>query len=85
MKAPAHYFECRGDVNGVCDHYHRTLSGAVACLERRRRGCRQQGGYCDASVYEVTGSSSRLVRDAEYNEDAAIADAAYEAQLEDDE
>ena len=80
MKAPAHYYEVKGDVNGACDHYHRTLSGAVACLGRRQRGCRKQGGYCDASVYEVTGSASRLVRDVEYDEYAA-----YAAQFEDGE
>ena len=84
-KAPAHYYECKGSVNGTCDHYHRTLSGAVDCLRRRQRGCHQQGGYCDAEIYEVTDGEPRLVRDSEYDDDAAFAEEQYQQQVEQDE
>ena len=40
----------RGDVRGSCGHKHRTLSGALRCLEDDRRWCRRVGGYSDRYV-----------------------------------
>jgi len=44
------YGSVRGLVSG-----HRTQSGAEKSLGRDQSGCRSQGGYSDASVYEWTG------------------------------
>ena len=40
-----------GSVRGLVSE-HRTQSGAETSLSRDQSGCRSQGGYSDASVYE---------------------------------
>ena len=52
-------YVCSGSVRGECSHRHRTLSGALRCLERDRSGCHAQGGYSDREVYE-RGPTGRL-------------------------
>ena len=42
-----------GSVRGLVSE-HRTVSAAEKSLARDQRGCRSQGGYSDASVYEWT-------------------------------
>ncbi len=44
-----------GLVRGSCGHKHRTLSGAVRCLNRDHAGCKSQGGYSDRDVYDSEG------------------------------
>jgi hypothetical protein len=85
-KAPAHYYERHGEINGTCDHYHRTLAGAVECLRRNQRACHALGGgaYSDAEVYEITDGVRRLVQAAEYDEDAAYDEMVYQQQMDDD-
>lgn len=41
-----------GQVRGIISE-HRTLSGAERALARDRRGCRRQGGYSDAAVWDM--------------------------------
>jgi hypothetical protein len=49
-----------GSVRGLVSE-HRLVSGARRSLERDRRGCRSQGGYSDAKVYEWTTDGWKLV------------------------
>lgn len=42
-----------GSVRGLVSE-HRTVSAAQKSLARDQRGCRSQGGYSDANVYEWT-------------------------------
>ncbi len=48
-------YETEGDVRGNCGHQHRTLDGALRCLELDRRGCASQGGYSDRHVVRSDG------------------------------
>lgn len=48
-------YTTKGSVRGSCGHTHRTISGALRCLERDRSGCKSQGGYSDRSVYDSDG------------------------------
>jgi len=48
--APHPYIVC-GSVRGLVSS-HRTIEAAERALERDRRGCRRQGGYSDASVWQ---------------------------------
>jgi hypothetical protein len=45
-----------GSVRGCCGHKHRTLGGAVKCLQRDTAGCNSQGGYSDRTVCHHDGS-----------------------------
>lgn len=40
----------KGRVRGKCGHNHRTVSTAIACLNRDRKGCIEQGGYSDRLI-----------------------------------
>jgi hypothetical protein len=40
---------------------HRTISGAVSSLFKDKQGCKAQGGYSDAAVYEWSDSRSAWV------------------------
>lgn len=44
-----------GSVRGLVSQ-HRTLGGAESSLKRDKAGCRAQGGYSDAQIYEYDGS-----------------------------
>ena len=39
-----------GPVCDCCDHEHRSVRTALACLARHREGCRMQGGYSDRHI-----------------------------------
>lgn len=54
-------FITEGSVRGNCGHRHRTLSGAVRCLERDSSGCHSQGGYSDRNLYEVTEKGEHVL------------------------
>jgi hypothetical protein len=54
-------FITEGSVRGNCGHNHRTLSGAVNCLERDSNGCHSQGGYSDRSIYQVNKDGSHTL------------------------
>lgn len=54
-KATTYYTE--GSVRGRCPHEHRTIAGALSCLERDRSGCRSQGGYSDREVKRSDGKT----------------------------
>lgn len=57
-------YTTRGDVRGECGHRHRTIAGAVACIERDRRGCERRGGYSDRRVVRLDGADlSRAERE----------------------
>ena len=43
-------FRCVGLVRGWCGHEHRTISGALRCIDRDTRGCSAQGGYSDRVI-----------------------------------
>lgn len=49
-----HAFIVYGSVRGLVSE-HRTQIAAEKSLSRDQSGCRSQGGYSDASVYEWTG------------------------------
>lgn len=49
-----HAYIVYGFVRGLVSE-HRTQIAAEKSLIRDQRGCRSQGGYSDASVYEWTG------------------------------
>jgi oxalate decarboxylase/phosphoglucose isomerase-like protein (cupin superfamily) len=51
----------RGSVRGQCSHKHRTVSGALKCLERDQSGCHEHGGYSDREVYEVTDGEAKML------------------------
>lgn len=53
----------QGSVRGRCGHTHRTLSGAIRCLDRDLAGCKSQGGYSDRSVYRSDGELVPTLRD----------------------
>lgn len=57
-------FIVEGSVRGNCGHKHRTLSGAVKCLERDQNGRHSQHGYSDRSIYEIdeAGNQTLLIR-----------------------
>ena len=46
-----------GPVRGACGHRHRTLSGAIRCLDEDSAGCKRQGGYTDRSIRRVDGKA----------------------------
>ena len=46
-------FRARGNIRGSCEHKHRTLKGAVRCMNRDSVICKSQGGYSDRNVYET--------------------------------
>lgn len=48
-------YTTKGDVRGCCDHKHRNLSTAVACLKKDRSGCKSVGGYSDRKVVRCDG------------------------------
>lgn len=48
-------YECIGSVCGGCGHRHRTLSGAVRCLQHSISGCASQGGYSDRAIVRSDG------------------------------
>lgn len=45
-----------GPVRGECGHVHRTLQGALRCLERDVRHCSDQGGFSDRSLRRSDGA-----------------------------
>ena len=49
-----------GRVRGLVSE-HRTISGAVSSLFKDKQGCKAQGGYSDAAVYEWSDSRSAWV------------------------
>jgi hypothetical protein len=49
-----------GSVRGSCGHNHRTISGALRCLDSDQSGCRQCGGYSDR-VVRVGGKGGIVV------------------------
>lgn len=53
-QAPA--YTTTGSVRGDCGHRHRTDTGALACLQRDRAGCRRQGGYSDRRIVALGGA-----------------------------
>lgn len=55
-----------GDVRGECGHQHRTLSGAVRCLESDQRGCESQGGYSDRHIIDSDGDTYDRYDDGDY-------------------
>lgn len=57
------YYVTRGSVRGQCSHHHRTISGALTCLERDRSGCHEQGGYSDREVYDQDGTMIATMTD----------------------
>ncbi len=42
-----------GNVRGHCDHRHKTVDTATACLHRDQQGCKKVGGYSDRHVYWI--------------------------------
>lgn len=44
-----------GSVRGLISE-HKTVTGAEASLRKDQKGCRSQGGYSDARVYEWSES-----------------------------
>jgi hypothetical protein len=48
-------FIVKGSVRGIVSK-RRTLSGAVRSLRRDQEGCRRQGGYSDARIYDAHGT-----------------------------
>lgn len=60
----SYYYITQGDVRGRCPHNHRTISGAVRCLERDQVRCRQQGGYSDRNIYRMP-DGALIVGDAD--------------------
>jgi len=53
-----------GSVRGLVSS-HRTEVGALASAARDQQGCRIQGGYSDASVYEWSDDSGWVIIHAE--------------------
>lgn len=51
MKKPA--YTTAGSIRGCCGHTHRTLSGALRCLQRDEDGCGSQGGYSDRRIVRL--------------------------------
>ena len=45
-----------GSVRGSCGHTHRTVSGAIRCLDRDQSGCAGQGGYSDRVIKDSDGN-----------------------------
>ena len=44
-----------GPTNGPCPHRHRTLGGALRCLDDHARACRRQGRARDRQVVREGG------------------------------
>ncbi|MEQ8767227.1 MAG: hypothetical protein RL885_25175 [Planctomycetota bacterium] len=84
-----------GSVGGSCDHAHRTLSGAIRCLERHQDGCASQGGYSDRRIVRSDGQVMTDCGDegwldqteieAERDDEAARLDALREQRAQDEE
>jgi hypothetical protein len=53
-----------GSVRGLVSE-HRTISAASKSLERDQRGCRGQGGYSDAHVYEWSDADGWVAAEIE--------------------
>lgn len=53
-----------GSVRGLVSE-HRTQSGAQESLAGDQRGCKSQGGYSDARVYQWDGESWEIVTSEE--------------------
>ena len=49
-------FSCVGSVRGSCGHFHKTLQGALSCLNRDALHCSKQGGYSDRSLRAFTNT-----------------------------
>jgi hypothetical protein len=45
-----------GSVRGGCGHAHRTIGGALRCLQRDINGCHGQGGYSDRELVGPDGA-----------------------------
>ena len=54
-------FVVYGEVRGLVSE-HRTLAGAKKSLARDREGCKSQGGYSDARIYEAKLGKYKTVR-----------------------
>jgi hypothetical protein len=69
-------YTCEGDVRGCCGVTHRTMTGAVRCLEADQAGCASQGSYSDRAIYRSDGQ--RMVAgidgDGRYSEYSANRD-----------
>ncbi len=48
------YYTVWGTIRGGCGHAHRTLQGAVRCLERDQNGCQSRGGYSDREIRVIS-------------------------------
>jgi hypothetical protein len=54
---------CEGSVRGVCGHTHRTIEGAVRCIQRDASGCQGQGGYSDRMMVGVDDAGAAAIED----------------------
>lgn len=57
------YYTCTGSVRGNCGHKHRTIDGAVRCLERDASGCSRQGGYSDRELVPHNGAQPYYIEE----------------------
>ena len=56
------HYTTTGSVRGECGHWHRSLRGAIRCIERDQKGCRGQGGYSDRCVARISGQAGEAIR-----------------------
>jgi len=58
LLAAADFVTCVGGVRGECGHKHKTVTGAIRCIEADRRACRRLGGYSDRTIRAADGVRS---------------------------
>ncbi len=62
----------QGAIRGRCSHSHRTLQGAIQCLDRDMQDCAAQGGYSDRSILRRTASGHIVSLNMEERADLEI-------------
>lgn len=71
-------YRCVGSVRGWCGHKHRTLSGALRCLQDDSDGCGRQGGYSDREVLVYEGDERQdktvLIHNGDYGPVGEVVD-----------
>jgi hypothetical protein len=65
-------YRCDGDVRGWCGHNHRTIDGAIRCLDRDQCGCESQRGYSDREIVEYQDRARIGIVDTERDYDGHL-------------
>jgi hypothetical protein len=66
-------YRCVGDVRGWCGHNHRTVDGAIRCLDRDQCGCESHRGYSDREIVEYRDRDRIGIVDTERDDDGCLA------------